>query len=252
MKRKIAAQIGVIILAIVVWELVSLAGLIPEQLLPPFTSVISALISLLGQGAFWANVGATLGGAMLGLFISTAIAVPLGLFAGLVPFVEKSNRILVDVGRSFPSIALLPVIMLFFGTTLPTKLIVVVLACSFPLVIQSIYGAKGIEASIIEACESYRIRFNLYFFRVALPAATPSIMTGIRLAAATAVLVSVGTEVIGGVFGIGNGLARAQLDGATSTAFAYFIVAGTLGFAVSRLAEVLEAQFLKWRPAAND
>lgn len=252
MKRKFAAQIGVIILAIVVWEFASLSGLVPPQLLPPFNEVFVALIALLGQPTFWGNVGATLGGAMLGLMISATIAIPLGLLAGLIPFIEKSNRILVDLGRSFPSIALLPVIMLFFGTTLPTKLIVVVLACSFPLAIQSIYGARGIESSIIEVCESYRIRFNLYFFRVALPAATPSVMTGIRLAATTAVLVSVGTEVISGVSGIGNGLARAQLDGATPTAFAYFVVAGTLGFVVSRLAEILEAQFLKWRPSAHE
>ncbi len=250
--RSALIQIGVVLGAIVLWELVARSGVLSAALLPPFSEVVGALIGLLGQSEFWANLGATLGGAMLGLAISALIAIPLGLLAGLSSFVERSTRILVDIGRSFPAIALLPVIVLFYGTTLPTKLIVVVLACSFPLIIQTIYGARGIEHSIIETSQAYRIRFGLHFFRVALPTATPSIMTGLRLAATMAVLVSVGVEVVGGVPGIGQGLANAQLDGATPIAFAYFVVAGTLGYLVTRLAEILEARFLRWRPASHD
>jgi len=249
---RVAAQIGVIAGAIILWEVIARSGVLPASLLPPFSEVVVALVSLLGQASFWGDVGATLGGAMLGLVTSAVIAIPIGLLAGLSPFVERSTRILVDIGRSFPSIALLPVIILFYGTTLPTKLIVIVLACSFPLIVQTIYGARGIEESIIETARSYRIRFRLYFLRVALPTATPSIMTGLRLATTVAVLVAVGAEVIGGLPGIGQGLAQAQLDGASATAFAYFVVAGTLGFVVTRLAELLEARFLRWRPSDND
>jgi len=242
----------VILGAIVLWELVALTGVLSPALLPPFSAVVVALFGLLGEAEFWGNLGATLGGAMLGLLISAVIAIPLGILAGLSGFVERATRILVDIGRSFPSIALLPVIILFYGTTLPTKLIVIVLACAFPLIVQTIYGARGIEPSIVETAQAYRIRFRLYFFRVALPTATPSIMTGLRLAATVSVLVAVGAEVIGGLPGIGQGLAQAQLDGATPVAFAYFIVAGTLGYLVTRLAELLEVRFLRWRPAAHD
>lgn len=250
--RRNLLALGVIALAIIAWELVARTGLLPPALLPPFSEVVVALWNLLWQGPFWAAVGLTIGGAMLGLAISAVVAVPIGLIAGLSPFVERSTRMLVDLGRSFPSIALLPVIILIYGTTMTTKIIAVVLACSFPLIVQSLYGARGIEHQIVETSQAYRITLPLYFLRVALPTATPSIMTGLRLAATMAVLVSIGSEVVGSLPGIGLGLATAQVDGATSTAFAYFLVAGILGYVVTRLAELLEAHFLRWRQAPDE
>ncbi|MFV0319202.1 MAG: ABC transporter permease [Microbacterium sp.] len=250
--QRAIAQIAFVVGAIAVWELVALSGLLPPALLPRVGPVLIALLELLVTAEFWAAVGMTLGGAMLGLLISAAIAIPIGLVAGTATFIERSIRILVDLGRSFPSIALLPVIMLFYGTTMPTKLIAIVLACVFPLIVQTLYGARAIEHSIIETSRSYRIRFGYYFLRVALPTATPSIMTGLRLAATIAVLVSVGVEIVGGLPGIGSGLSRAQLDGATPIAFAYFIVAGNLGYLVTRVAEIAEERFLRWRASTND
>jgi NitT/TauT family transport system permease protein len=245
-------QAAVVVGAIAVWELVALSGLLPPALLPRVGPVVAAFFELLTTAEFWGAVGMTIGGAMLGLAISAVIAIPIGLIAGTSAFIERSIRILVDVGRSFPSIALLPVIMLFYGTTLPTKLIAIVLACAFPLIVQTVYGARAIEHSVIETSRSYRIRFRWYFLRVALPTATPSIMTGLRLAATIAVLVSVGVEIVGGLPGIGRGLSQAQFDGATPFAFAYFIVAGLLGFAVTRIAEIAEGRFLRWRSSTND
>ncbi|MFV0374651.1 ABC transporter permease [Microbacterium sp.] len=250
--RRNLLALGVIAAAIIAWELVARTGLLPPALLPPFSEVVVALIELLGQGTFWVAVGQTVGGAMLGLAISAVIAIPIGLFAGLFPFVERSTRMLVDLGRSFPAIALLPVIILIYGTTTTTKVIAVVLACSFPLIVQALYGARGIDHQIVETSQAYRIKLPLYFIRVALPTATPSIMTGLRLAATMAVLVSIGSEVVGGLPGIGFGLSTAQVDGATPTAFAYFLVAGTLGYIVTRLAELLEAHFLRWRQASDE
>lgn len=250
--RRGLLALAVIAAAITAWEMVARTGLLPPALLPPFSEVLVALWGLLWQSQFWTSVGLTVGGAMLGLAISAAIAIPIGLIAGLVPFVERSTRMLVDLGRSFPSIALLPVIVLVYGTTITSKVLAVVLACAFPLIVQALYGARGIDHAIVETSRAYRIRLPLYFFRVALPTATPSIMTGLRLAATMAVLVSVGTEVIGSIPGIGLGLATAQVDGATPTAFAYFIVAGTLGYIVTRSAEAVEAHFLRWRQTTDD
>ncbi|MDN3310207.1 ABC transporter permease [Microbacterium oryzae] len=250
-RRRILSLV-VIAAAIIAWEVVARTGLLSAALLPPASEVLVALWRLLPQSGFWGSVGLTVGGAMIGLAISAVIAIPIGLMAGLIPFVERSTRMLVDLGRSFPSIALLPVIVLVHGTSITSKVIAVVLACSFPLIVQSLYGARGIDPAIVETSRAYRVRAPLYFLRVALPTATPSIMTGLRLAATMAVLVSVGSEVVGSIPGIGFGLATAQVDGATSTAFAYFIVAGTLGYVVTRSAETLEGHFLRWRQNTDD
>jgi len=242
-------QVACAVAVLVVWQLVAVVGLAPSNLLPAFTSVASSLSELVTGSELWTAIGDTVGGALQGLVVAALVAVPLGLLAGLSPFLERSMRVLIDFGRSFPAIALMPVFVLLYGTTTTTKSIVVFVACTFPLFLQTLYGARRVDPSIVETTRSYRIPWRLFLLRVVLPNATPSIMTGLRLAATTAVLVAMATEVIGGIPGIGRQLSLAQADGATATAFAYFIVAGLLGFLVARGAELLETRLLRWRPA---
>jgi ABC-type nitrate/sulfonate/bicarbonate transport system permease component len=250
MRTKITfMQLGCVIAVVAGWELAARLELAPPALLPPFSDVVVQLAGELGRSELWTALGQTVTGALQGLAAAALVAIPLGLLAGSWDFLERSCRILIDFGRSFPAIALLPVFLLLFGTTVTTKTIIVFIACVFPLFIQTLYGARRIEPSIVETARSYRIPRMLQLLRVALPSATPSIMTGLRLAATTAVLVAVGAEVIGGVPGIGRQLSVAQQDGATALAFAYILLAGILGFLVARGSEALESRFLRWRPS---
>jgi ABC-type nitrate/sulfonate/bicarbonate transport system permease component len=250
MRTKITfMQLGCVIAVVAAWELAARLELAPPALLPPFSDVVVQLAGELGRSELWTALGQTVSGALQGLAAAALVAIPLGLLAGSWDFLERSCRILIDFGRSFPAIALIPVFLLLFGTTVTTKTIIVFIACVFPLFIQTLYGARRIEPSIVETARSYRIPRMLQLLRVALPSATPSIMTGLRLAATTAVLVAVGAEVIGGVPGIGRQLSVAQQDGATALAFAYILLAGVLGFLLARGSEALESRFLRWRPS---
>jgi ABC-type nitrate/sulfonate/bicarbonate transport system permease component len=244
-------QLAAVVVILTIWQLVSISGLVAQNLLPTFTSVVGELAAEVTSPTLWQAVWDTVVGAVQGLVAAALVAIPLGLLAGLSPFLERSTRVLSDFGRSFPALAMMPVFLLLFGATTTTKSVIVFIACSFPLFVQTLYGARRIEPSIVETSRSFRIPMPLYFRRVALPSAIPFIMTGLRLAAITAVLVSIGSEVIGGIPGIGRELSVAQQDGAAALAYAYILAAGLLGYAVTRSAEALEGHFLRWRPEAD-
>jgi NitT/TauT family transport system permease protein len=120
--------------------------------------------------------------AVRGLLIAAILGIPLGILIGMFASIDRSTRILVDFGRSFPVIALLPILALLFGATSLMKIVAISIACFFPILIQSIYGARRLEPTIVDTIRSYRIPAHLRFFKVLLPASGPYIATGLRIA----------------------------------------------------------------------
>ena len=164
--------------------------------------------------------------------------------------VEISTRTLVDFGRSFPVIALMPILVLIIGSTHAMKITIVAIACFFPILLQTIYGARRLEPTIVDTVRAYRIPFMLKFFRVILPAALPFIATGIRIAVSVSVLVAVGVEVVINITGFGVETNLARINNQVAAAFAYVICAGILGLAMTGAWELVEARLLRWHRRA--
>lgn len=230
------------------WACASAIGTFPPDVLPSVPAVFGAFVGDLHTSAFWAAVSATLAAACIGLVAAIVVGVPLGLLTGSYAAAERSTRLLVDAGRSFPVIALLPVMLLLLGTTTTMKSWVVFLACLFPLFLQAQYGARSVAPTIAETVRSYRIPRLLRFRKVVLPSATPSIMTGLRLAATTSVLVSVAVEILTTLPGLGQHIISDETANSPAAAFSYILAAGLIGYAVSRLCQIAERHFLRWRP----
>jgi ABC-type nitrate/sulfonate/bicarbonate transport system permease component len=249
--RRPVSQGLFIVAVLAAWAAVRAADLMTEDALPGPLSVLHALVDNLQTGPYWTAIGDTLRAAIGGLAVAIAVGVPIGLLTGTYAFAEKSTRLLVEVGRSFPVIAILPVMLLVMGSSLQMKGVVVFLACVFPLIIQAQYGAQSVSEAVHETVRSYRIGKFLRFRKVILPCAAPSVMTGIRLASTVAVLVSVGVEILTTVPGIGHAVTQNQLDGNSANAFAYIFTAGAIGFAINKLSQLAEARLLAWRPPAT-
>jgi NitT/TauT family transport system permease protein len=233
------------------WALVSSVHLISASALPSPFATAGRFVSLLGQGEFWDAVGATLRGAVVGLLAAALVGIPLGLVTGTYAAAEESSRLAVDFLRSFPVIALLPVFLLVLGSTPSMKATVVFIACVFPVFLQAQYGARGVPPTIAETVQAYRIPRLLRFRRVILPSATPSIMTGLRLAATTSVLVAIGVEILTTLPGIGHEVTQQQQSGNSDIAFAYIFTAGILGYGINRASMFVEKSLLRWRPPAH-
>jgi ABC-type nitrate/sulfonate/bicarbonate transport system permease component len=245
-------QLACFAAVLLVWVCVSGLGVVSAHALPSVQSVAVALVRLVPTGEFWSAVGYTLRGAVAGLVAAAVVGIPLGLVTGTYAAAEQASRLLVDVLRSFPVIALLPVFLLVLGATPNMKATVVFLACLFPIFLQAQYGARGLEPTILDTARSYRIPHLLRFRKVILPAAVPSIMTGLRLAATTSVLVAIGVEILTTLHGIGFMVTQEQQAGNSAVAYAYIFVAGGLGYAINRISELLEKRLLRWRPPAQE
>ncbi|WP_329131307.1 ABC transporter permease [Streptomyces sp. NBC_00670] len=244
-------QLSAVVAVLVLWAAGAAAGFVSSTALPGPAAVARAFPELLGSGTYWQAVGDTLNGAVTGCVLAVVIGVPLGLVTGTYAAAEQSSRLLVDVLRSFPVIALLPVFLLVQGSTPAMKTTVVLLACVFPVFLQAQYGARSVTPMIAETVHGYRIPKLLRFRRVILPSATPSIMTGLRLAATTSVLVAIGVEVLTTLPGIGHEVVGAQQGGASAQAYAYILTAGAIGYAINLLSQTAERRLLRWRPPTH-
>ncbi|MFT4083507.1 MAG: ABC transporter permease [Nocardioides sp.] len=248
MVRRLASQAFVWVLVAAAWELVCALHVVSPDLLPSLRSVAKAAPELLTESRFWDATGSTIGGAAIGFALSLAIGIPLGLFLGRAQFAERSTQLVLDFFRAFPPVAVMPVLLLLYGVTLKMKVIVVILACVWPVLIQSIYGAKSLDAAVVDTVRAYRIPRMLTFVQVVLPSATPFIVTGVRIAATTSVLVAVAVEIITSSAGLGRLIGTLQFDRQTPMAYVCIFAGGIMGYLINWLVKILEDRLLAWRP----
>ena len=232
-------------------EVAPRAGLVPEQYLPPTSRIAAALADELGQPAFWAALGDTLQGWAIGLTVAVAAGVGLGLLLGSVPALRAVTGSTIEFLRPIPSVALIPLAVLLFGTDLRSKLLLVVYASFWQVLIQVLYGVQDVDPVAMETARSYRLGRWARIRHVVWPTALPYALTGFRLAAAVALVLAVTAELIIGNPGLGKEIAVAQTSGAVPAMYALVVVAGLLGVGVNLLARALERRVLAWHPSAR-
>lgn len=244
-------QLCALLAVLATWALIRASDVISATALPGPLAVLAEYVDVARGAEFWLAVADTLRGAVTGFVVAAVVGVPLGLVTGTYTAAERSSRLLVDILRSFPVIALLPVFLLVLGSTPSMKATVVFIACVFHVFLQAQYGARGVDPTIHETVLSYRIPGVLRFRKVILPSATPSIMTGLRLAATTSVLVAIGVEVLTTLPGIGHMVVQEQQAGESAAAYSYIITAGLIGYTINLVSQLLENRLLRWRPPTH-
>lgn len=234
-----------------VWTLTWALELIHRDLVPAPWAVGMEMAGLLTSPTFWESVWQTLAGSLVALMISTVIAVPLGIALGMAPAAYRALQFVIDFGRSFPTVAVLPVVILVLGTTVQMKVFVLVIGLVWPILIQTYYGARRLDPMLVETVTAYRIPRRLAFLKVLLPSAAPFAATGIRIAAAVAILVSIGIEILTLTPGMGGALAQSQTNGLAARAIAYTIYAAFLGLALYVILVRAEDRLLRWNHRAE-
>lgn len=240
---------GLFFLAI--WQLAVVTGILPSMT-PGVFDVIAAIWTTVSSGAFWVALGQTLSSAMIGWLISCVVGVVLGLLIGSVRFIDRSTSFVIEFGRAFPTIALMPVVMLLLGATTNMEITMVILSAVWPVLVQSILGSRRLDQSVVDTSRVFRIPPVLWFRRVLLPSALPFIATGVRIAASIAILVAVGVEVLTQVPGLGRLITLAQENQRWDLAFAYLFFAGLFGWAIASLLTYGEKSLLKWNRLTDD
>ncbi|WP_225991338.1 ABC transporter permease [Actinomadura montaniterrae] len=232
-------------------EAVPRAGLVKERFLPPFSDMVSALADEAGTGAFWRALLETLRGWAIGLAVATAAGVVLGVVIGGLPPVRAAMASTIEFLRPIPSVALIPLAVLLYGTTMRATLLLVVYASFWQVLVQVLYGVRDVDPVARETARSYRFRTLTQVRTVLWPTALPYVMTGFRLAAAVALILEITGELVIGSPGLGKQIAVAQSSGAVASMYALVIVVGLIGVVVNVIVRAVERRVLRWHPSVR-
>lgn len=226
-----------------------MTGRLDPVTFPTTTAIVNASAGLLVHMRFWAGLGHTAEAWALGLLIATALAIPSGMVIGNSKFLFASTRVVVDFLRPIPVVALLPLALLVFGTTLKMKLLLITFGAFWPLLIQVMYGARDVDPVVADTARAFRLSRARRFIFVVLPSAAPFVATGMRLAATGAFVVAIISELVAG--GPGLGLLMFESDNALRYADTYALVfiAGLLGLGLNFGLGRLERLALRWHPS---
>ncbi len=242
------AGVAGVAVALVLWQVVSVGEVLDPTSFPPPTEVADALVGVVGESSFWTALGETAKSTLLGVLISVAIGFPLGVALGLSEVAFRSSRLVIEFLKPIPVVALLPLALLMYGTTLEMKLVLIVFGTLWPLLMQVMYGVQNVDAVASETSRAYRIARPRRLVAVVLPSAAPFIATGLRVAGVTALLLSIVTELVGGAPGLGLEIARSQSAADYAELYALVVITGVLGIAVNSALRAMERRTLRWLP----
>nr|WP_066290346.1 ABC transporter permease [Arthrobacter sp. B6] len=236
---------------LLIWEVCPRAGLVDIRFLPPASEVLGILLADLGLAAFWAAVGETMTAWAVGLVTAVIAAVVLGFVVGSSTFLRTFTYSLVEFMRPIPSVALIPLAVLLFGVKIESSLMLIIYASFWQVFIQVLYGVADVDNVAMQTARSYGLKATARVRHVVFPTALPYLMTGIRLAAAVALILAVTAELVIGSPGLGREIALAQSGGAISSMYALVLACGLLGVAINVAMRWVERKTLAWHSSVR-
>lgn len=229
-------------------ELLTRVGMISPTSVPPATSMLLAAARLTVDPTFLAHAGATLAAWAGGLAVAALVAVPVGIALGSSNRAYRASIAAVELLRPIPSVALVPLAILLWGRGLDMKVLLVAYASSWPLLLNTIYGVHAIDPVAHETARVFGLGPAAIRRRVSLPAASPFVLAGLRIAAPIALIVAVSAELVGGgQLGIGVWmLANSQAGVPRDLLFGGIVITGVIGLALSGLLVAVERRLVGW------
>ncbi|MFJ5318457.1 aliphatic sulfonate ABC transporter permease SsuC [Pectobacterium versatile] len=234
---------------LVAWQVSVEFGWLSNRILPAPSSVITAGWSLIASGELWQHLAISGWRALIGFAIGGSIGLVLGFITGLSRWGERLLDSSVQMIRNVPHLALIPLVILWFGIDEAAKIFLVALGTLFPVYLNTYHGIKNIDRGLLEMARSYGLSGISLFSQVVLPGALPSIMVGIRFALGFMWLTLIVAETISANSGIGYLAMNAREFLQTDVVVVAIILYALLGKLADISAQGLERIWLRWNPA---
>ncbi|MEV7692727.1 ABC transporter permease [Microbacterium sp. NPDC089189] len=186
-----------------------------------------------------------------GYLIAIVLGVSLGILIGKSPRVRRQASPIVEFLRAIPPPALLPFTLIAFGTGDEAKIILIVLICVWPILLNTVDGITGVDLTLRETGASYRINRWDTLIRVDLRAASPQIFAGMRAALPLALIIMVISEMVGATNGVGFFIVQAQRTFAIADMWSGIILLGLLGYLLNLMFTLIERRVLAWHRGAR-
>lgn len=241
------APIVTLALVILTWQLIYAAQLYPTFLVPAPISVLETFYAKLVDGTLPHHFGVTLTETALGLFIGVMVGSILGYVIANVPILEDVLSPVIVAFQSTPTIAYAPLLILWFGNGIQSKVIIVVIIVFFPTMMNTIVGLRAVPRGLRDVvCSLNASRWQM-FTKLELPAGLAVLLTGLKTSATLAVIGAVVGEFVSVSDGLGSMVAIARNQFNTPLVYAGVITLSLMALALYSLVSLLEKRFLRWR-----
>ena len=233
---------------LVAWEVAVRLGLVSAIFVPAPTSVARTLVESTANGSMLSALGATLLRVLPGLLVGAVPGLLVGLAMGSSRRLRRALDPLVAALHPIPKIALLPLVMIIVGIGEASKVVVVAIAAFFPMAINTMTGVRQISPLYFEGAKSYGASRRKIFSRVAFPGALPMALSGLRLSANVAFLVTIAVEILAAETGLGALLWISWETLRVDLLYAALFVTALVGLAISFVVQRLTSLIVPWLP----
>lgn len=236
------------ILLLILWQLFGSLGILSNKILPTPLEVVEGTIRLAQDGSLFQYIWVSTKRAFIGFFIGGAIGFILGLINGLIPVASKLLDTSVQMIRTIPHLALIPLVILWFGIGEDAKIFLVALGVAFPIYLNTYHGIRNVDKGLIEMGKVYGLKGFPLFWNILLPGSLPSILVGVRYALGIMWMSLIVAETIASDTGIGYMATSAREFMQMDIVILSIILYALLGKLSDVLALILEKKWLQWHP----
>ena len=236
------------LLVLVAWELASTSGWLSTRVLPEPLAVAMAFWNLLRSGELWEHVAVSSMRALAGLAVGGGLGLLLGLLTGSSRVLETLLDTSLQMLRNIPALALIPLVILWFGIDETAKLFLVAVGVFFPIYLNTFHGIRSVDKGLIEMARSYGLTGWPLYRHVILPGALPAILVGVRFALGLVWVLLIVAETISARSGIGYLTMNAREFLQTDVVLVGILLYALLGKLADVVAKGLEHWWLRWHP----
>ena len=235
------------------WELGVRLFHVPKFLIPPVSDIAVALwrglaASPLAKDSLWYHSAITVTEILLGFFVGSAIGLAIGVVVSQMPRFEAILEPYVSALQSLPKVAVAPIIVVWLGFGIGSKVAIICLLTFFPVLVTSIAGFKAVDPDRIDLLRSLSATPWQIFRKAKFPSALPYIFAGLNMAAAFAVVGAIVGEFVGAQAGLGVLIQQMEAQMDTGGSFSVFIVLSVIGIVLTAILRRIQQRVLHWMP----
>lgn len=246
MRAEQLSGLGFLLVLLAMWELAARAELVNPLIIPPLSRVLAVFWDLFLSGEMPMQIAVSMKRAAVGYGLAGAVFIPLGLVMGLSRPIHRALEVIVEMLRPIPPPVVIPVALLFFGLEDEMKIFVIFFSCAWPILLNTIDGVRSVDPVLLNTARTFRLPRLKTIRQIVLPAASPQIMTGLRVSLPITLILVVISEMVGSTDGIGYFILDSQRRFRVPQMYAGMVALAVLGYALNQLFNLLHRRLLAW------
>ena len=231
---------------VTIWEIASRGELLNPLIMPPPGKIVGIFFELIFSGQIPWQILVSIKRAATGYFLAAAVFIPLGILMGLSQRIYRLLEVTVEMLRPVPPPVVIPVAMLFFGLEDGMKIFVIFFSCAWPILLNTVDGVRNVDWVLLNTARTFGLSRTKAIFQVVLPAASPQIMTGLRVSLPITLILVVISEMVGSTDGIGYFILDSQRRFRVAQMYAGMLSLAVLGYLLNQLFNLMHRMLMSW------